>query len=130
MARMSSRPTSGHRPPQELEGAYCEHFHRAVELIGKRWTGAIVRVLEAGPRRFSEIASAVPGLSDRLLSARLKQLESEGILDRRVTSASPVRIDYLLTDKGRALQEITAGIAHWAHEWGAPSPSALRGPDR
>jgi DNA-binding HxlR family transcriptional regulator len=97
----------------------CPHFHRAVELVGKRWTGAILYVLlqANGPLRFSEIAHAVPDLSDRLLSERMKELERCGIVDRRVAGTSPVRVEYALTDRGRALEPSLAELKGWADRW-------------
>ena len=75
----------------------CSAYHRAVELIGKRWTGAIVFVLMDGPLRFSEVKVLVPDLSDRLLSERMKELESEGIVERHVIDEMPVRVEYCLS---------------------------------
>lgn len=98
----------------------CPRYHRAVELIGRRWTGAILRTLLAGATRFSEIASAVPEMSDRMLSERLKELEGEGIVERRVIPETPVRVEYLLTAKGRALDTPVAAIAAWAEAWLPP----------
>ena len=71
----------------------------------------------SGHSRFSDIAGVVPGLSDRLLSERLKELESEGVVERRVYPETPVRIEYVLTDKGRALQEVIAAVSEWAETW-------------
>src|SRR5215472_8892407 len=85
-----------------LEG-FCPRYHRAVELVGRRWTGAIIRVLLGGAKRFNEIASAVPGLSDRLLAERLRELESAGIVRRGVDAGPPVRVDYALTESGAEL---------------------------
>jgi DNA-binding HxlR family transcriptional regulator len=97
----------------------CPHFHRAVELVGKRWTGAILYVLlhAEGPLRFSEIGHAVPDLSDRLLSERMKELERCGIVDRKVTATSPVRVEYALTDRGRDLEPALAELKGWADRW-------------
>jgi DNA-binding HxlR family transcriptional regulator len=100
---------------------FCPHFHRAVEIIGRRWTGAIVRALLAGATRFSEITAAVPGLSDRLCSERLKELEAEGIVVRRVIADTPVRVEYHLTDKGAALAGAVAELSAWAGTWVAPA---------
>ncbi|HSE46275.1 MAG TPA: helix-turn-helix domain-containing protein [Gemmatimonadales bacterium] len=97
--------------------AFCPRFHHAIELIGRRWTGAILRAMFSGRSRFSDIAAVVPGLSDRLLSERLKELEAEGVIERRVYPETPVRIEYVLTDKGRALQEIIAAVSSWAETW-------------
>ena len=97
--------------------AFCPNYHRAVELIGRRWTGAILRVLLSGATRFSDVTAAIPGLSDRLLSERLKELEAEGIVTRTVIPATPVRIAYRLTPKGAALNEVMAAISAWAETW-------------
>lgn len=96
---------------------YCPRYQRAVETIGKRWTGAILRAMLVGCVRFSEIAEAVPGLSDRLLSERLGELEAEGIVVRTVTPSTPVRITYGLTDKGRDLLGVVQSVAEWAERW-------------
>ncbi len=92
----------------------CTYYHRAVELIGKRWTGAIVSVLLGGPLHFSEIRELVPEISDRLLSERLKELEAEGIVERRVIDGSPVRTEYSLTAKGSALEPALRTLETWA----------------
>src|SRR5919205_4586836 len=81
----------------------CPLYHEAVELVGRRWTGAILRVLMDGPLRFSEIAQAVPELSDRLLSERMKELEARGIVERKVIAGPPVRVEYELTEMGKEL---------------------------
>ena len=97
----------------------CPHFHRAVELVGKRWTGAILYVLMRAdrPLRFSEIAHAVPDLSDRLLSERMKELERCRIVEREVTATSPIKVEYALTDRGRELEPALAEIKEWANRW-------------
>ena len=99
------------------QSSFCPLYHRAAELIGRRWTGAILRAMMSGRMRFSDIAAAIPGLSDRLLSERLKELELEGIVVRRVYPDIPVRIEYVLTDKGRALDGVMAAIGQWAQDW-------------
>lgn len=106
--------------------AFCPRFHDAVELIGRRWTGAILRAMLAGNTRFSDISAIVPGLSDRLLSERLKELEAQGIVERRVVPETPVRISYVLTPKGAALHDVIQAIASWAEHWGgvAAEPEA------
>ncbi|HEX5166001.1 MAG TPA: helix-turn-helix domain-containing protein [Thermomicrobiales bacterium] len=98
-------------------GAFCPRFHYAVELIGRRWTGAILRALLSGATRYSDITSAVPGLSDRLLSERLRELEAEGIVSRTVIPEMPVRIEYHLTDKGHSLESVLSSISAWAETW-------------
>ena len=95
----------------------CSRYHRAVELIGKRWSGAILLVLLDGPLRFCEIKQAVPDLSDRLLSERLKELEGEGIVERSVYDEAPVRVEYALTPKGRALEPALRALKSWSHSY-------------
>lgn len=95
----------------------CPHFHAAIELIGKRWTGAIVSALSDGPLRFAEVARAVSGLSDRLLSQRLRELEQEGLVKREVEAGTPVRVTYSLTDKGADLGPAIGELKTWARRW-------------
>jgi DNA-binding HxlR family transcriptional regulator len=108
--------------------AFCPRFHEAVELIGRRWTGAIVRVLLGGPHRFSELAAAVPGISERLLAQRLRELEASGIVVRRVIPGPPVGVEYELTRVGHDLEAVVTAVAAWAHRWGgAPEGRDPRG---
>ena len=107
---------------RESISGFCPRYHRAIEIIGRRWTGAIVRALLAGHTRFGQIRSTVPGLSDRLLSERLKELEAEGIVERRVLVDVPVRIEYHLTPKGEALASVVQAASAWAEDWLAPQP--------
>lgn len=100
----------------EQRSPCCALYHHAVELIGKRWTGAILFVLCDGPLRFSEIRQLVPDVSDRLLSERLKELEGEGIVERRVYEESPVRVEYGLTPKGEALKPALGELKRWSHD--------------
>ena len=96
----------------------CPHLHEAVELIGKRWSGAIIVVLiEGGPMRFSEIAQAIPQLSDRLLSERMKELEARGIVERRVQPDAAVKVEYELTAMGRELAPALQQLKSWSHRW-------------
>lgn len=96
---------------------FCPAYHRAVEIVGRRWTGEIVRALLAGKTRFSEITASIPGLSDRLLAERLKELESEGVVTRSVLPETPVRVQYRLTRKGEALATVVGALSEWAHDW-------------
>jgi DNA-binding HxlR family transcriptional regulator len=95
----------------------CPRFHVAVELIGGRWTGAIISRLLGGRARYNELRTAIPEISDRMLSERLRALECEGVLTRNVVPESPVRVEYELTAKGRALQESLDAIGKWATRW-------------
>ena len=104
----------------------CPRYHHAVELLGKRWTGAIVVLLLAGANRFNELASRIPEMSDRMLSERLKELEAEGIVERVVLPETPVRVEYRLTEKGRSLQDAVGAISEWAERW-LPLPESEGG---
>jgi DNA-binding HxlR family transcriptional regulator len=95
----------------------CPHFHAAIELVGKRWTGAILCALTEGPLRFCELAKVVPGLSDRLLSRRLRELEEEGLVERLVEPGSPVRVSYSLTEMGADLRPAIVELRDWARRW-------------
>jgi DNA-binding HxlR family transcriptional regulator len=117
---------SGPEPRGSLSGKpeFCPRYHQAVELIGRRWTGAVLRVLMNGTHRFGEVRAAVPGLSDRLLAERLRELEAEHIVQRRVVPGPPVRVEYELTQQGRDLGPVVLGIAAWAEKW-IPLDAAL-----
>ena len=96
----------------------CPYYHEAVELIGRRWTGAIVAVLlDGGEMRFSQVAQAVPELSDRLLSERMKELEARGVVQRRADPGPPQRITYALTPMGRSLEPVLEELGDWARHW-------------
>jgi DNA-binding HxlR family transcriptional regulator len=113
--------------PPEL----CARFHRASELIGRRWTGAIIFVLLKSRCRFAVLRDAIPEITDRMLSDRLQELEMEGIVDRTVIPETPVRVEYALTKKGRALAGPIDAIVEWAHKWSeaeAPPAKPVKSP--
>ena len=95
----------------------CPDFHAAIELIGRRWAGAILIALAGGPRYFADLGSSIPGVSDRLLSRRLRELEAAGIVERCVHDGAPARVSYALTEKGRALEPALDELRSWAREW-------------
>jgi DNA-binding HxlR family transcriptional regulator len=95
----------------------CPKFENAFELLGKRWTGLIIRTLLNEQNRFSDIAEAIPNMSARMLTERFKELEKEGIIIRKVYPETPVRIEYELTEKGRDLQSAMDEIQKWAEKW-------------
>ena len=95
----------------------CVRFHKAVELVGRRWTGAVIQLLLPGRMRYAELRDAIPDISDRMLSERLRELEQEGIVARIVIPETPVRVEYELTPKGRALEHALAAIGKWAERW-------------
>lgn len=95
----------------------CPRFESAFAFLGKRWNGLIIQTLMSGPKRFKDISNFIPSMSDKMLSERMKDLESEGILIRHVYPETPVRIEYELTDKGRALKPVMEQISSWAEQW-------------
>jgi DNA-binding HxlR family transcriptional regulator len=95
----------------------CPKYHKAVELIGRRWTGAIISAMLSGSVRYHEIRACVPDISDRMLAERLRELESEDVIERHVFPTTPVRIEYELTAKGRALEAAIEAIGAWADRW-------------
>jgi DNA-binding HxlR family transcriptional regulator len=105
-------------------GPICRHFRRAAEIVGQRWTPQIVRVLLDGPARFGGLRTAISGISDPVLSDRLKALEAEGIVHRDVFPETPVRIEYSLTEKGAALADAIGALATWAEQWAREPASA------
>jgi DNA-binding HxlR family transcriptional regulator len=118
-----------------FEGDFCPLFHHAVELIGRRWTGVVLRTMLQGASRFGDIAAGVPNLSDKMLAERLRELEAEGVITRTVVPETPVRVEYHLTQKGRALEEILKALDAWADQWigacpaeGAPAAGTVKAP--
>lgn len=95
----------------------CPKFESAFELLGKRWTGLIIRVLMSGPKRFKDIAHLIPNMSDRMLAERFKELEEEGVIVRNVYPETPVRIEYELTEKGKSLRPMMEECEKWADRW-------------
>ena len=97
--------------------ALCARFHQASELIGRRWTGAIIFVLLQKTCRFAALRAAIPEITDRMLSERLQELEEEGLVERSVVPDTPVRVEYSLTKKGKALAGAIGSIADWAEKY-------------
>jgi DNA-binding HxlR family transcriptional regulator len=95
----------------------CPRYDHAIAVLGKRWTGLLLDALMPGPRRFCELTALVEGLSDRVLSDRLRELETEGIVKRIVYPQIPVRVEYQLTEKGEALKPVIEAIHTWAEHW-------------
>src|SRR5262249_43983906 len=111
--RYSRRTAVRELPVPEL----CRRFHRASELIGRRWTGAIIFVMLKSRCRFATLRAAIPDITDRMLSERLQELEQEGVVERTVGPETPVRVEYALTKKGRALASAVDAISDWADKW-------------
>lgn len=110
----------------DASATVCPRFHAAVELIGRRWVGVIIVTLLAGPRYYRELGAAVPGMSDRLLSQRLRELEQEGLVERSVHDGPPARVSYALTDAGRALEPAIEELHEWAQRWEPNGDDASR----
>ena len=109
--------TTPNTPGAIKHGPVCGIFHTAIELIGRRWTGAILFALAKSQRRFSDFHEAIPDISDRLLSERLKELEEAGVIAREVSAGRPVQVSYRLTEKGQELRPIMDAIGGWANRW-------------
>jgi DNA-binding HxlR family transcriptional regulator len=114
---MCARQRTAKFVDDERAGSCCPLYHEAVELVGRRWTGAILQVLMDGPLRFSEVAQSIPELSDRLLSERMKELEARGIVERNVIAGPPLRVEYELSQMGRELGPALSELERWAKRW-------------
>src|SRR5262245_20081523 len=120
------RPTGPFRDPRDrieslpMVGGgldYSASFQRAIELIGRRWTGAVVKALVPAPARFNQLLAGIPGISDRVLTERLRELEAEGIVERLVDPGPPVSVSYRLKSSGRALGPVLDAVSDWAESW-------------
>lgn len=97
--------------------ALCPKFEAAFDVLGKRWTGLIIRVLLTGPKRFKEISDMIPNMSDRMLAERFRELEAQNIVLRSVYPETPVRIEYELTEKGKSLAPVMDAVQRWSDQW-------------
>ncbi|MFC0560473.1 winged helix-turn-helix transcriptional regulator [Halalkalibacter alkalisediminis] len=95
----------------------CPKYETAIDLLGKKWTGLIIRVLLDGPKRFKDIKAQIPDMSDRILTERMKELEQQNIIVRNVFPEKPVRIEYVLSEKGLALRPVIESIQSWGERW-------------
>ena len=121
---MSAETDPQPAPKAHDSAGCCPLYHQAIELIGKRWTGAILQTLMPGPLRFSQISHAIPDLSDRLLSERMKELETRGLVVRDVAPGPPVRVLYEVTPMARDLAPALSEIENWAQRWLDDAPVA------
>lgn len=109
-----------HQPlPHAIDDAECRLFREAAELAGRKWTAAVLLALELGARRFSELSTNIDGISDRLLAARLRELEAQGLVTRTVIPSTPVQIRYGLTRSGAELIRILHPLVQWAKRAGS-----------
>lgn len=101
-----------------MDRCICPKFELAIDILTKKWTGLIIRVLmEQTTSRFRDIREQIPLMSERMLAERLKDLEAQGIVNRTVYPETPVRIEYALTEKGKSLAPVLDSIQSWAEEW-------------
>src|SRR5690349_15267919 len=114
---MSKKARRTHTSKEEEPSRFCPRFHHAVELIGRRWSGAILNAMLPGPQCFNELLAVVPGLSDRLLTERLRELEEEGLVLRNVIPGPPVRVSYEVTEAGKDLEPVIRALGKWADRW-------------
>ncbi|MGW4346785.1 winged helix-turn-helix transcriptional regulator [Streptomyces sp. NPDC004690] len=128
----TSRPTPGGEDAPTLRGGgvhpVCARFHTAIEMIGTRWTGAILRALFTGQCRYAQIKAAIPGMSDTMLAQRLRELRRDGLVERHVLPTTPVQVEYRLTRKGQDLEPVLDAIIAWSHTW-VPLPGGDRETD-
>ena len=109
----------------ETHGSECAVAATA-EIIATKWTPLIVHDLSEGPRRFMELEHACPGISPRTLSERLDMLEAQGVLVRHSYPESPPRVEYELSEKGRALLPIIREMRRFGRAWMLPEPASQR----
>jgi DNA-binding HxlR family transcriptional regulator len=98
----------------------CEKFQAALDLLAKRWTGQIIHALLTGPLHYGELSGRLEVVGDRMLAERLRELEENGIVERRVI-VKPIGTLYALTRKGRALSRVFGAVERWADTW-LPAP--------
>lgn len=110
-----------------MNGTLCPRFHKAIELIGGRWTGSVLRLLMDGRARFAKLRDAIPDISDRMLSERLRVLEEEGLIERHVLPDPPIKVEYELTQMGKELHQSLEAIGNWAEKWLPSSAEASEG---
>ena len=108
--------------------AFCPRYAQVMDLLSRKWMGLVLRVLMSGPHRFNQIMAAVPGLSDPLLTQRLRELQAQGLAERRVFPTSPVRVEYELTEAGRDLERAVRALSDWAEKWWGSAPPAAEIP--
>lgn len=106
----------------------CQAFQQAIEVLGRPWTALILNVLQARPLRFSEISAAAQGPGDKVLSARLKDLEGNGLVVRQVHPGPPVRVTYELTERGHGFHDVASAIERWGRCLTAPVPQPMSRP--
>jgi DNA-binding HxlR family transcriptional regulator len=99
------------------EIALCPVVEEAFEILGRKWVGLIVHVLARGELHFCELERAIPSVSARMLTLRVKDLETQKIVLRTVHSGTPVHVTYRLTEKGQDLVPVLAAFADWARRW-------------
>jgi DNA-binding HxlR family transcriptional regulator len=95
----------------------CARYHAAIELLGARWSGAVLQALFTGSHRFADLRAAIPGVSDTMLTRRLRELEDAGLVERRVMPTSPVHVEYDLTQMGSEAGPVLDAVIAWSHRW-------------
>jgi DNA-binding HxlR family transcriptional regulator len=117
--------TSAELGPEKRMADFCPTYAQLMDLLSRRWMGLILRVLMSGPHRFNQIMAAIPGLSDPLLTQRLREMQARDLVKRSVVPASPVRVEYELTEAGRDLERAVRALSDWASKWwGQGTPAA------
>jgi DNA-binding HxlR family transcriptional regulator len=104
----------------------CAKFQEALDLLAKRWTGQIIQALLDGPMRYGELSSYIEVVGDKMLAERLRELEENGIVERRVIE-KPIGTQYALTPKGQGLSRVFGAMGKWAEEWLGDEPAPEQG---
>lgn len=99
--------------PVDSVDCHCRAFQAAIDILGKPWNALILTVLQPGPLRFTELAVQAEGPGDKVLSARLRELEGCGLVERHVDPGPPIKVTYELTAKGKGFGDVAASIQHW-----------------
>jgi len=115
----------GPDPAQILDDEACRAFQGGMDIVGKRWTGAIMLAISRGARRFGQILRLVDGLSDRLLSQRLKELAAHGLVTRTIVPTTPAYSEYELTPLGEQLIEAMQPLVLWGYVNRLPATDGL-----
>jgi DNA-binding HxlR family transcriptional regulator len=98
--------------PKPVE-SHCRAFQLAVDVLARPWNGLLLNVLQSGPLRFSELRKRAQGPGDKVLAARLKDLEARGLVVRTVDPGPPVRVAYALTATGLEFGNLAEALERW-----------------
>lgn len=125
----TSRPTSPLTRWIHSDESECRRASRALEVVGQRWSPSVLLALARGAERFTDIVRSVNGLSARMLTVRLQQLETAGLVERTVIPTTPVSVRYRLTPRGVDLLAALQPIAGYVQRWDADDDAGDTAPE-